>query len=66
MNIALLCTDIWYRVVHLLLTGAMVNYFILFSLFYFCFIGYSKIAANVRALRSAGHLENVQPGTEAD
>jgi hypothetical protein len=24
------------------------------------------VAANVRALRSAGHLENVQPGTEAD
>jgi len=26
----------------------------------------ARIAANVRALRSAGHLENVQPGTEAD
>jgi len=25
-----------------------------------------EIAANVRALRWAGHLENVQPGTEAD
>jgi len=26
----------------------------------------NKMAYNGKALRSAGHLENVQPGTEAD
>jgi hypothetical protein len=39
MNIALFCTYIWHQVVHLLLPGAMVNYFMLFCLFYFYFMG---------------------------
>jgi hypothetical protein len=32
----------------------------------FIFLVFFKMPYNVRALRSAGHLEIVQPGTEAD
>jgi len=43
MNIALFCTDIWYRVVHLLLAGAMVNilfFSLILLLFYWGFQDY--------------------------
>jgi len=65
MNLTLFCADIWYRVIHLLVTGAMLLFYS-FSCLIFVLNGDSKIAANVRGLPQGWNSCCVRPATEAD